>query len=216
MKEKAIIFDLDGTLINSLTDIALCANKVLEKFNMPTHEIEDYKNFVGGGALFLMENCSAKNSTKDEVYELFESFKAIYDTAIYENTKPYDGIYELLDKLLEKNYKIGVLSNKPHEFTLKYVDKFFAKYKFQEVHGQKENIPKKPDPIAAINIAKAFDVDCENIIFVGDTGVDMKTAKSAKMKAIGVAWGFRGTKELLKNGADHIVQTPQDILQLLE
>ena len=216
MNKKAIIFDLDGTLIDSLTDIALCANEVLKEFKYPTHEIEDYKKFVGGGALFLMNNCSPKNISKEDVYKLFERFKKVYDTAVYSNTKPYDGIYELLEKLSEKEYKIGVLSNKPHEFTLKYVEKFFDKYNFQEIHGQKDHIPKKPDPIAAINIAKSFNTKCEDILFIGDSDIDIKTAKNANMIAVGVEWGFRGSEELIENGADYILKTPLNLLNLLE
>ena len=216
MNKKAIIFDLDGTLIDSLTDIALCANEVLEEFNLPTHKIEDYKKFVGGGALFLMNNCSPNNTTEQEVYKLFERFKEIYDAAVYSNTKPYEQIDKLLEQLNEKSYKIGVLSNKPHEFTLKYVQRFFDKYNFLEVHGQKEGIPKKPDPIGATDISKAFGVESNNILFIGDSDVDMQTAKNAGMIAVGVEWGFRGTKELIENGADYIVKTPLDILDLLE
>ena len=216
MNEKAIIFDLDGTLIDSLTDIALCANEVLKEFDYPTHEIEDYKKFVGGGALFLMKNCSPDNLLDDEIYKLFERFKEVYDTAVYTNTKPYDGVYELLDELTNRDYKIGVLSNKPHEFTIKYVEKFFDKYELQEVHGQKEHIPKKPDPAGAINIANSFNLSRENILFVGDSDVDMQTATNAKMIAVGVEWGFRGVDELIEHGAKHIVKTPLDILDLLE
>lgn len=216
MKQKAIIFDLDGTLIDSLTDIALCANEVLKEFNLPTHEIEDYKKFVGGGALFLMKNCSPNNTSEEEIYKLFEKFKEIYDSAIYSNTKPYNGVYELLDELTKQEFKIGILSNKPHEFTLKYVQKFFHKYNLQEIHGQKENIPKKPNPTGAINIANEFNISCEDTLFVGDSDVDMQTATNANMIAVGVEWGFRTVEELKENGANHIVRTPLEILHLLK
>jgi len=215
MIEKALIFDLDGTLIDSLKDIALCANRVLEEFELPTHKIEDYKNFVGGGAEILFENCMPKDSNKELRDSVLERFKVIYDQNLQGNTKPYDGVYELLDLLESSNYKLGVLSNKPHKFTLKYVEEFFSKYNISQAHGQKEELAKKPDPIGAINIAKAFNLPCENIYFVGDSDVDMQTAKNAGMVAVGVSWGFRGTKELIENGADHIVETPIDILKLL-
>ncbi len=216
MKNTAFIFDLDGTLIDSLLDIALCANKVLEEFSLPTHSLEDYKYFVGGGALVLIENCIPKDLEEDKTKAVLKRFIELYDTKLQNNTKPYDGIIELLSKLDETGIKIGILSNKPHEFTLEYAKKFFGDFNISEIHGQKEDVPKKPNPIAAINIAKSFDIPYENIYFVGDTSIDMKTAKSANMKAVGVSWGFRPVKELIENGADYIAKTPKDILSLIK
>ena len=216
MKENGFIFDLDGTLIDSLTDIALCANIVLKEFNMPSHEISEYKYFVGGGAEVLVNNALPKNSSNELNKKVLQRFKEVYDSELHYNTKPYDGIYNLLDLLLERNIKVGILSNKPHEFTIKYVDEFFSKYtNILEVHGSKEDIPKKPNPQAAIAIANIFEIHPENIYFVGDSDVDMQTAKNSNMKAVGVSWGFRGPKELIENGADYIVESPLDIYKLL-
>lgn len=125
MKNKAIIFDLDGTLIDSLSDIAICANKVLEEFSLPTHTIEQYKSFVGGGAEILIRNCTPKDTKEEMISKLLDRFKTIYEQNLHSNTKPYEGVYELFDKLKKHNIKLAVLSNKPHEFTLKYVEKFF-------------------------------------------------------------------------------------------
>jgi len=216
LKENGFIFDLDGTLIDSLTDIALCANIVLKEFNMPSHEISEYKYFVGGGAEVLVNNALPKNSSKELNKKVLERFKEVYDSELHYNTKPYDGIYNLLDLLLERNIKVGILSNKPHEFTIKYVDEFFSKYSnILEVHGSKEDIPKKPHPQAALEIASTLKLKCEDIYFVGDSDVDMQTAKNSNMKAVGVSWGFRGPKELIENGADYIVESPLDIYKLL-
>ncbi len=216
MKEKAIIFDMDGTLLDSLTDIAICANRVLEEFELPTHPLDDYKYFVGGGALVLIQNCVPKELEENRLQKVLKRFIEVYDKKLQKNTKPYEGINELLRELNKQKIKIGILSNKPHKFTLKYTQEFFSEFNIIEVHGQKNSMPKKPDPTVAINIAKAFNLPCENIFFVGDSDVDMKTAKNANMKAIGVSWGFRGVEELIKNGADYIVKTPQDILSLLK
>ncbi|WP_258238269.1 HAD family hydrolase [Arcobacter sp. CECT 8983] len=217
MKDNGFIFDLDGTLIDSLTDIALCSNIVLKEFGLPTHEISTYKYFVGGGAEVLVNNAIPKDSTKELNKKVLERFKEIYDQELHHNTKPYDGIYDLLDLLIENQIKVAILSNKPHEFTVKYVKEFFPKYSnILEVHGSKKDVPKKPHPRAALDIASALDLKCEKIYFVGDSDVDMQTAKRANMKAVGVAWGFRGPKELIENGADHIVQTPVDIFNLLK
>lgn len=213
--KKTIIFDLDGTLIDSLEDIAVCMNKVLEEMNIPTHKVEDYKYFVGGGISVLVENALAGHdgSIKEEVTN---RFKVIYDQKLHSKTLPYDGIYELLDELEKLDYNLGILSNKPHEFTIQYAQNLFSKYNFKEIHGQKSDIPKKPDPIAAINIAKSFDVPCKEVYFVGDTLVDMQTAKNAGMIGIGVLWGFRDAKELSEHGADFLVEHPLDILDVIK
>lgn len=213
---KTIIFDLDGTLIDSLTDIALCANKVLQELNHPTHEIDDYKNFVGDGAKVLIENALPENLHKDEVEIGLEKFKELYDRNIYGNTKPYDGIYEMLTSLQAENYSLNVLSNKPHKFTVQYIEKLFSDFSFDEVHGQKEQVPKKPDPSGAINISKALNIELKDIIYIGDTGTDMKTAVNAGMIPVGVLWGFRDADELLEHGAKHLVETPQKLFELIK
>ena len=216
--KKTIIFDLDGTLIDSLEDIAVCMNQVLKELDLPIHEINDYKYFVGGGISILVENSlnALNQEITNELKEIVtENFKKIYDQKLHLKTKPYDGIYELLDELVKLDCNIGILSNKPHEFTIAYADSLFAKYNLKEVHGQKSNVPKKPDPIAAINIANSFETPCHETYFVGDTMVDMQTAVNAKMIGIGVLWGFRDEKELSENGATFIVKHPLDILEII-
>ena len=215
MNNKAIIFDLDGTLIDSLEDIAVCMNQVLEELNLPSHQIEDYKYFVGGGISILVDNALDKNTNDEIKAKVTEKFKIVYDQKLHEKTKPYEGIYELLDELQKLDFKIGILSNKPHEFTIAYAKNLFSKYDMKEVHGQKSHIEKKPDPIAAIQIAQSFGVPCEEVYFVGDTMVDMQTAVNAKMIGIGVLWGFRDEEELMSNGATFVVKHPLDILDIV-
>lgn len=212
---KSLIFDLDGTLINSLYDIALSMNKVLEKHNYPTHNIEKYNYFVGDGAFVLVKNAMPNNSTDNEIETTLKSFIEIYDKGIHNNTKPYDGIYEMLHELEKMKIKKSILSNKPHKFTLKYVENLFNNFEFLEVHGQKVDIPKKPDPTMAIKIATNLNTLCEEMIFVGDTATDIKTAKNANMISIGVAWGFRPVEELKDAGADFIAYTPMDIIKFI-
>lgn len=217
--KKTIIFDLDGTLIDSIEDIALCMNRVLKELNLPTYEINEYKYFVGGGVSVLVDNVlknlniDLENDIKDN---LTKKFKEIYDLKLHDKTKPYEGIYDLLDELMKLDCKIGVLSNKPHESTLAHVNSLFSKYKLQEVHGQKAHIEKKPNPTAAIQIANSFNTPCEEIYFIGDTMIDMQTAKNAGMIGIGVLWGFRDEKELREHGADFIVKHPLDILEIIK
>ncbi|WP_066152975.1 HAD family hydrolase [Arcobacter cryaerophilus gv. pseudocryaerophilus] len=213
--KKTVIFDLDGTLLDSIEDIASSMNKVLESLQLPTHKIEDYKHFVGGGVDILVEN-ALSNQSKEIKDEVIKRFKIEYDGKLHSKTLPYDGIYELLDELKKLDINLAVLSNKPHEFTVSYVNHFFKNYNFKEIHGQKKDVPKKPDPKAALDIVKCLDSSCENTYFIGDTKIDMQTAKSANMTAIGVLWGFRDEKELRDFGADFIVSNPLEILKILQ
>ncbi|MCT7470873.1 MULTISPECIES: HAD family hydrolase [Aliarcobacter] len=213
--KKTVIFDLDGTLLDSIEDIASSMNKVLESLQLPTHKIEDYKHFVGGGVDILVEN-ALNNQSKEIKDEVIKRFKIEYDGKLHSKTLPYDGIYELLDELKKLDINLAVLSNKPHEFTVSYVNHFFKNYNFKEIHGQKKDVPKKPDPKAALDIVKCLDSSCENTYFIGDTKIDMQTAKNANMTAIGVLWGFRDEKELRDFGADFIVSNPLEILKILQ
>ena len=213
--KKTVIFDLDGTLLDSIEDIASSMNKVLESLQLPTHKIEDYKHFVGGGVDILVEN-ALNNQSKEIKDEVIKRFKIEYDGKLHSKTLPYDGIYELLDELKKLDINLAVLSNKPHEFTVSYVNHFFFFFNFKEIHGQKKDVPKKPDPKAALDIVKCLDSSCENTYFIGDTKIDMQTAKSANMTAIGVLWGFRDEKELRDFGADFIVSNPLEILKIIK
>lgn len=213
--KKTVIFDLDGTLLDSIEDIASSMNKVLESLQLPTHKIEDYKHFVGGGVDILVEN-ALNNQSKEIKDEVTKRFKIEYDGKLHSKTLPYDGIYELLDELKKLDINLAVLSNKPHEFTVSYVNHFFKNYNFKEIHGQKKDVPKKPDPKAALDIVKCLDSSCENTYFIGDTKIDMQTAKSANMTAIGVLWGFRDEKELKEHGADFIVKEPLEIINIIK
>lgn len=213
--KKTVIFDLDGTLLDSIEDIASSMNKVLESLQLPTHKIEDYKHFVGGGVDILVNN-ALSNQSKEIKDEVIKRFKIEYDGKLHSKTLPYDGIYELLDELKKLDINLAVLSNKPHEFTVSYVNHFFKNYNFKEIHGQKKDVPKKPDPKAALDIVKCLDSSCENTYFIGDTKIDMQTAKSANMTAIGVLWGFRDEKELRDFGADFIVSNPLEILKIIK
>ncbi|QNK86006.1 HAD family hydrolase [Aliarcobacter cryaerophilus] len=213
--KKTVIFDLDGTLLDSIEDIASSMNKVLESLQLPTHKIEDYKHFVGGGVDILVEN-ALNNQSKEIKDEVIKRFKIEYDGKLHSKTLPYNGIYQLLDELKKLDINLAVLSNKPHEFTVSYVNHFFKNYNFKEIHGQKKDVPKKPDPKAALDIVKFLNSSCENTYFIGDTKIDMQTAKSANMTAIGVLWGFRDEKELRDFGADFIVSNPLEILKILQ
>ena len=215
MTNKAVIFDLDGTLIDSLEDLANSVNQTLSEFNYDTHEIQAYRYFIGDGVKVLLKRAIKEEVSDDIISKLHERFKVIYKKEIDTKTKVYDGIYELLTKLENINYKKAILSNKPHNFTLDCMDKFFPEYSFVNISGQKHTIPKKPDASAALIIAKEFNEDSKSIYFVGDTKVDMETAKNAGMIAIGVLWGFREESELREHGADYIVSSTEELYDIL-
>jgi phosphoglycolate phosphatase len=215
MDKKTIIFDLDGTLLDSLQDIVISTNQVLEKLGYPTHDLESYKQFIGDGARKLLLRALPKNIQDDEIETALELFTQIYSKTIHSNTKPYEGIYEMLDSLKANGFSLNLLSNKPQQFTLKYYDIFFSKYEFDFVYGQSEEFPKKPNPKTALHIANSLQIEPENIYFVGDTSTDMQTANNAGMKSIGVMWGMRDRNELESNGADFIIQTPNELLDIV-
>jgi len=215
MKIKAVIFDLDGTLVDSIKDIAISMNKVLKKLGFEEHLENDYQNFVGDGALVLVQNAMPKDSSVETINEALELFKSIYETGIRENSKVYNGIYQMLDEIKNTNLKLAVLSNKPHEFTVEFIEYFFEDYPFVEIHGQKKEVPKKPNPMGAINISKALNIEPNEIIFVGDTPTDINTAKNAGMSSIGVSWGYRSVEELILAKADFIAKDTEHLTQIL-
>ena len=175
--------------MDSIEDIASSMNKVLESLQLPTHKIEDYKHFVGGGVDILVEN-ALNNQSKEIKDEVIKDLKLSMMENYTQKTLPYDGIYELLDELKKLDINLAVLSNKPHEFTVSYVNHFFKNYNFKEIHGQKKRCSKKNQiPKAALDIVKCLDSSCENTYFIGDTKIDMQTAKKCKYDC---NWCFMG------------------------
>jgi len=212
---KAAIFDLDGTLINSLTDIALSMNKALEKLGYPTHEVQKYIDFIGSGAKHLAACAIEESKRQDdkEVEKLLGIYKEIYAKAYLDNTVAYEGIEDML-KTLSKDIPVCVLSNKPNQDTKELVEIIFKDISFKYVYGQREGIPKKPDPFVVLQIAKELDLKPQEIMYVGDSGVDMQTGTRAEAVTVGVLWGFRGREELLENGAQHLVSSPEEIVNI--
>lgn len=210
--KKTIIFDLDGTLLDSLEDIAIKMNEVLAEFGFNKFDIDRYRYFVGGGVDILSKNVIKALDVEFDFVLLSKRFKEVYENRLHVNTKPYEGINELLREL--KPYNLAVLSNKPHEITNRYVREFFPNT-FAQVFGQREHIPKKPNPVGIESIIKDFGVTCKDVIFVGDAKIDMQTATNANVKSIGVLWGFRDKKELVENNATYIVSKPSEILDIV-
>jgi len=214
MKKKLVIFDLDGTLLDTLSDIASTANKVLEELGYKTHDEQSYKSFVGDGAKELVRRAISPVDDEKETQKAFDLFKSYYDNRVDDKTIPFDGVIPMLQEL-ENFCDIAILSNKPHLFTLKEVKKFLSMISFQEVHGQKEELPKKPDPSGVFNILNLLDKSYEEMYFVGDTAVDMKTASASDFRSIGVTWGYQTKQRLLEHGASYIVDTPKEISEII-
>lgn len=214
-KFDAVIFDLDGTLLNSLVGIADAMNILLERLNYPTHSLEPYKYFVGDGLVELVKRALPDEKREEsDIPALFKEYREIYNTTWPLKSPPYDGIPQLLDTLAKKKIKMSILSNKSHDFTQRMVAQLLPGVRFEEVRGVFDGGTRKPDPSGALEIARIMNTTPGNIAFVGDTSIDMKTAVRAGMYPVGVLWGFRPEKELLDNGAKHIVAQPMEIDEL--
>jgi phosphoglycolate phosphatase len=217
LKYKAIIFDLDGTLLNSLEDIADATNRVLAAEGFPVYPTEKYREFVGYGAKELIVRVLPPNYCNAETLQrCLHAYLIDYGRNWNIKTGPYPGIPEMLDLLEEKGFQLAVLSNKPEEFTQECVCHLLSGWKFDIVIGASKNIPPKPDPSGALEIAKKLQLASESILYMGDSGVDMKTANAAHMFAIGALWGFRGREELLRDGARILLEHPEEISKILD
>lgn len=216
MKYNAVIFDMDGTLLDTIDDIADTANQILREEGLPEHSVADYNRFVGNGARKLMERVLPEETRSDQyVSHLLERFHVVYKTLQFNKTDLYDGIGDLLAKLKTLRIPMAILSNKPHNFVMEIASHYFDEGLFLSVAGQKDHIIPKPAPDGAIIAARELAVPTAQCLFVGDTDVDMKTAVNAGMTAVGVSWGFRPVEELKAHGAHHIIDSPLQLLSLL-
>ena len=216
MQFKAICFDLDGTLLDSLADLANCTNKILLKRGFPEHPETAFRYFVGDGAKMLMTRVIPEEVRNESlIEECRQDFEATYREYWDEQTVPYEKIPELLNALQRRKLKLTVLSNKPHEFTLLAVNKLLPSWYFEMILGQREGVPRKPDPAGMLEICEKMKIPPGSFIYLGDTATDMKTSVAAGCFSVGVLWGFRSEEELRDNGADAIVKDPLDVLDLL-
>lgn len=216
MNFKAVIFDLDGTLLNTLGDIADAANHVLQQGGFPTHETDAYRHFVGDGVKILFSRVLPVEKQSEElVAECVAAFREAYGHYWNVKTKPYDGIPDMLDGLTEKGFKMAVLSNKPDDFAKKCVKELLSKWHFKVVYGAQDGTPRKPHPGTALQIARLIGIEPDHILYLGDTAIDMKTAVAAGMYPVGALWGFRSVEELKNAGAEKVIALPQDLLRLI-
>jgi len=213
---KAVCFDLDGTLLDTLVDIAYCTNKILSERGYPIHHVDAFRYFVGDGAKMLMKRVLPEEVRNETLIdECRKDFETMYRECWNRQTVPYQGIPELLNALTKLKLKMAVLSNKPQEFTILTVYHFFQNWNFDVILGQREGVPKKPDPAGMLEICQQLKVSSQEFLYLGDTDTDMKTAVAAGCYPVGVLWGFRSEKELKDNGAKTIIKNPMDALDLL-
>lgn len=214
--KKLAIFDLDGTLLNTIDDLGHAANYALEKNGYPTHSIASYPFFVGNGVRRLIERVLPEDArTVNIVDRLLVHFKEYYNEHNTDFTVPYQGIPELLNKLSAHGVAIAVASNKYQQATEKLINHYFPNISFVAVEGQKENVPVKPDPSIVFEILSKAKMPKADTIYIGDSGVDMETARRACVDSVGVTWGFRPEKELIESHADNIVNSPSEIATLV-
>lgn len=211
---KAVIFDLDGTILNTLDDLADSANHVLASHGYPVHPTEQYKTFVGNGIPKLIENILPSGLSPDKFQITLNEFQHYYDLHKEDKTSPYTGIIEMLETLKHNGLKTCVLSNKQHDLSVKIVTHYFGNEVFDIIQGKSEQFPTKPDPASCNYLISKLNIDKRDILYVGDSNVDMQTGKNAGLKKCGVSWGFRSVEELTAAGADYIAHTPQDILEI--
>lgn len=215
---KACIFDLDGTLTDTLESITYSVNATLQELGLSQITSEQCKAFIGNGARYLIER--ALEAAGDESLAKAEHAMEVYNRIFKENctyqVAPYEGITELLQDLKEQGMALAVLSNKPHLQTVDVVNTFFEKDVFTWVQGQQEHIPRKPDPAAALLIAERFGAKAEEVVYIGDSDVDMQTGKAAGMTTVGVTWGFRSKEVLIAYGADYIIDKPEELITIVK
>ncbi len=211
---KGCIFDLDGTLINSLEDLANSTNDVLYSHGYPIHEVSAYNYFVGNGVRKLVERALPYDKIS-ETDECLQEFYKVYENRCLEFTCCYEGISDLLNYLKENNVQLAVITNKPHHLAMKICE-FYFKDVFVDVIGNKDEFPLKPDPMSTLSVLDKFGIRNDECLFIGDSNVDVYTGINAKMKTVGVTWGFRTYEELKDAGATYVVNHPSEIKEIID
>jgi phosphoglycolate phosphatase len=227
MRRTAVLFDLDGTLLDTLQDVAAAANAALRRCGFAEHSLSEYRYLLGGGVRRLFHSALPEDvRTPENMERCIAAFREEYRAAWNVHTRPYPGIPELIAALQRRGIPMAVLSNKPHDFTRQCIQAHFPDGAagppsplgigpFAVVLGERAGIPPKPDPAGAVETAELLDVPSRNILYLGDTSIDMQTARAAGMRPIGVLWGFRDREELVSAGAQAVLAVPQDLLPLM-
>ncbi len=213
MKYDIVIFDLDGTLLNTIGDLAASVDYVMRSRNLPEHTDAEYRQMVGGGIKRLVERALPAQLAANEAYveECVAQFRRYYVDNIDRHTVPYEGMHDLLHRLRREGVQVAVASNKFQHGTDRLVAKFFGDVDFVAIEGNREGAPLKPDPLIVNNILQKAGVEHAKTVMIGDSGIDIRTAAAAGIDAIGVAWGFRFAEELYEAGAERVVTTVAEL-----
>jgi phosphoglycolate phosphatase len=213
--KHGLIFDLDGTLVDSLLGIAASLNRALAMSGLPTHPADAVRGFIGNGAQVLVQRAAPPGENESSLTAIGQAFKVDYDLTWPEGTFAYDGNVQLLELLQVQGYPLAVLSNKPHLFTEAIVAQVFPTIRFSVVLGQRAGIPHKPDPTGALEICHGLQLDPARCIVIGDSTMDLETAGNAGMKAVAVTWGYHDRGRLITAGAGLIADHPANLLDIL-
>ncbi len=213
-KYSGAIFDLDGTLLNTIADIGGSANLVLAAHGFPTYDMAAYKLFVGRGFMNLLRRACPADTPEEMYPDLLEELLTVYAEHYMDQTVPYPGMTELVNHLHQAGIPVAVNSNKYQPYTQALVEKHFPGISFVEVIGQGGSFPNKPDPAAAAHIATRMGLSPDQVLYIGDSDTDMQTGHNAGMDTVGCVWGFRGAKELAENHATYLAETAEDIRKL--
>jgi phosphoglycolate phosphatase len=214
---KAVLFDLDGTLLDTLADIAHCANRVRAELGLPPHPRDAYRYFVGNGLSRLLSRALPARALRGAgLRRHARRFEALYEEHALDQTRPYPGIARMLDGVVRRGLPMAVVSNKPQHFTRICVAELLPRWRFAAVRGARPGVPLKPDPAGPLAAARALRVAPAEVVYVGDTDVDMRTAAAAGMLPVGALWGFRDAAELKRTGARVLIRRPGELLGLLD
>ncbi len=212
---RCCIFDLDGTLLNTLDDLAASCNHALAQYGYDGHDVQTYRYFVGNGVDKLIRRAISVDVSPEQKQAVKRAFSEHYAKHFLDLTKPYDGIESVLRVLKLGNIRTCVVSNKPHAFSTELISGIFGTKFFDIIIGASDDLPKKPSPDGVLQCIERLSVSKQDCVYIGDSDIDIMTAKNAGIRSIGAAWGFRGKAELVAAGADDIAETPKDIASLL-
>ncbi len=215
MTIKGIIFDLDGTLVDTIKDIGDATNTLLKIHGYSQYTTEDFIRWIGNGAARFIEEAMGEEVEPVQLKNYVSEFKEIYRENLHNKSKLYEGVSELLDELTQRGIKLAILSNKPHHLTEAVVSFYLSKWDFKPVFGQRIDVPRKPDPAGAIEIAYLMGIETNRILFVGDSVGDLKTSVAAGMVPVGVSWGY-GLKQPYRVNGNTIIHHPQELISLID